>query len=834
MFLSFPGVLDQVDLRRQASSQQLVAQQRANLGQFFTPAPVARLMASMLERPTPSVSILDPGAGMGSLFAASVDALLNHPLRPHSIVITAYEIDSSLLPYLDETMRHCAEACQAAGVMFSGTVQPGDFIEQTVHQLTNPLFGEQPTPQYTAVIMNPPYRKIQTASRTRQLLRQVGIETSNLYTGFLALAALLLAPDGELIAITPRSFCNGPYFRPFRELLLRTVALRSFYLFESRQQAFRDDAVLQENVILSAIKTTKRPETVTIVTAQGPDDELPALRAIPYTSVVHPDDPEQFIYLIPDALGQQVAAQATMLPATLDDLGITVSTGRVVDFRAKDYLRAEPDTTTAPLIYPTHCAGGTITWPKPGGKKPNAIVVCPETQALFVPNETYVLVKRFSSKEERRRIVATVFTAGDVPGAVVGFENHLNYFHVGGRGLDPILARGLAAFLNSTLVDTHFRQFNGHTQVNATDLRTLRYPTRAQLIALGTRVGNTSYTQADLDTLLTEELHLMDSTSGSDPFRTQQRIQEALAVLRDLGVPRAQQNERSALTLLALLDLRPETPWSEARDPLCGITPMMQFFEQHYGKQYAPNTRETVRRQTVHQFLDAGFLVANPDRPDRPVNSPKAVYQIERSTLELLRTYGTPEWEQHLRAYLASVETLKRRYAQERTMQRIPVQLASGEVIRLSPGGQNVLVEHIIKEFAERFTPEGTVLYIGDTDEKFAYFAEADLAALGVTVDTHGKMPDVIIYYTAKQWLVLIEAVTSHGPINPKRRNELKALFAGATVGLVYVTAFLDRRTLKEYLHDISWETEVWVAEAPSHLIHFNGERFLGPYDAKR
>jgi len=322
----------------------------------------------------------------------------------------------------------------------------------------------------------------------------------------------------------------------------------------------------------------------------------------------------------------------------------------------------------------------------------------------------------------------------------------------------------------------------------------------------------------------------MGQASGLDPIRRKKRVEEALAVLRDLDFPRAQQNERSALTLLALLDLTPEMSWSAATAPLRGITPMMEFFALHYGKHYKPNTRETVRRQIVHQFLDAGIIIANPDDLERAINSPKAVYQIDQATLELLRTYGADQWEQHLRAYLASAATLQQKYSQAREMQRIPVTLHSGVSFKLSPGGQNVLVKQIIDEFAERFTPGGEVLYIGDTDEKFAFFAEDRLRALGVKIDSHGKMPDVIIYHTAKQWLVLIEAVTSHGPIDPKRRQELKQLFGAAQGGLVYVTTFPTRVAMREYLADIPWETEVWVAEAPSHLIHFNGERFLGPY----
>lgn len=261
-----------------------------------------------------------------------------------------------------------------------------------------------------------------------------------------------------------------------------------------------------------------------------------------------------------------------------------------------------------------------------------------------------------------------------------------------------------------------------------------------------------------------------------------------------------------------------------------GITPLMQFFAEHYDLRYAPNTRETVRRQTIHQFLAAGLIVSNPDQPDRPINSGKTVYQIGPQALELLRTYDSPEWAEHLAAYLQGVEMLRVQYARERFAVRIAVSIAPGKAITLSAGGQNVLVEQLLEEFAPRFTPAGQVIYVGDTDEKFAYFDADKLHALGVTVDVHCKMPDVIVYHQTKNWLVLIEAVTSHGPIDPKRRAELQRLFGASTAGLVFVTAFLTRRAMVQYLAAISWETEVWVAESPSHLIHFNGERFLGPY----
>jgi hypothetical protein len=321
---------------------------------------------------------------------------------------------------------------------------------------------------------------------------------------------------------------------------------------------------------------------------------------------------------------------------------------------------------------------------------------------------------------------------------------------------------------------------------------------------------------------------VIKNTNGE---KAERKIGEALALLNDLGLPRQQQNERSALTLLSLLGLKPDTAWEDASDPLMGITPMMDFFSEHYGKRYAPNTRETVRRQTVHQFLQAALIVANPDKPSKPTNSPKAVYQIEPSVLKLLRDFGKPGWKRYLQKYLRTLKTLKKLYARERDMRRLPVQLANGQEIRLSPGGQNVLVKKILDDFCPLFTPGGRIVYLGDTQAKWAYFDSSALTVLGLEIEEHGKMPDVAVHHTEKNWLVLIEAVTSHGPVNPKRRRELKELFSRSTAGLVFVTAFLDRRAMLKYLNDISWETEVWVADSPTHLIHFNGERFLGPYE---
>jgi adenine-specific DNA-methyltransferase len=283
--------------------------------------------------------------------------------------------------------------------------------------------------------------------------------------------------------------------------------------------------------------------------------------------------------------------------------------------------------------------------------------------------------------------------------------------------------------------------------------------------------------------------------------------------------------------MLALLGLKANDPWGKASAPLCGITEMMDYFRRHYGRKYAPNTRETVRRQTVHQFVQVGLVRANPDEPARPINSPNWRYQIAPDAIALIRTYGKDEWKDKLEIFLQkNAEALGRLSQKERRMTMIPVKLPDGRAFELTAGGQNILIKKIIEEFCPRFTPGGVVVSLGDAGEKLGLNGLAYLEGLGVHIDSHGKMPDVVIHILPKNWLVLIEAVTSHGPIDIKRHNELEELFKGSKPGLVFVTAFETRKVMSKFLSQISWETEVWTAESPSHLVHFNGQRFLGPY----
>lgn len=475
------------------------------LGQFLTPAPVAAFMAAQLEPFPKAVRLLDAGAGAGALTRALVARACAQAADVQAIEATLYELDPLILDSLSATLRDCQRQCAAAGISFTFTVEPTDFIRETSARLSDALFGAAP-PVFNVAIVNPPYRKIHADSDERHALRSLGIETSNLYTGFIALISRLLGPGGQLVAITPRSFCNGPYFRPFREDFLRRMELRRIHVFESRQAAFRADGVLQENIILHAVKGGNQPRTLVISSSSGEPGAATSERIVPFAEIVHPRDPERFIH-IPSAPSHAAAKELmSRLGSSLASLGVSVSTGRVVDFRVKDALRKEPGGGTAPLIYPCHFNGGAVHWPKRDARKPNAILDTPETRPCLVPSGVYLLTKRFTAKEERRRLVACLFDPDEIKAEWVGFENHLNYFHARGHGLERNLAVGLFAFLNSTVVDQYFRRFSGHTQVNATDLRTLAYPDRETLCAMGRELKSLDRSQEEIDKLVAQHL----------------------------------------------------------------------------------------------------------------------------------------------------------------------------------------------------------------------------------------------------------------------------------------------------------------------------------------
>jgi adenine-specific DNA-methyltransferase len=499
------SLLRALDGVRKEAAARLDPRRRAQMGQFLTPSPIATFMAEMVRCRKSNISILDPGAGAGSLCTALVLTLCQRLTRPASIAVTAYEIDPLLVDYLRQALDECKAVCDGFGISFQARLVDRDFLEAGANGLAGDLFEMGERERFDCVILNPPYRKIRTESRERSLLRSIGLETTNLYAGFVAIAARLLAPGGEIVAITPRSFCNGPYFEPFRRYFLQDMRFRRVHIFDARDKAFGDDKVLQENVIFHAVKTSEANPAVVVSANAAPGADL-RRRMIKHGELIYPGDQHAVIHIVPEEDGKFRRDQISSLGETLTTLGLTVSTGRVVDFRARDLLRAQPGKNTVPLIYPCHFSDGFVKWPNGCTRKPNALALGPGADGLVVPGGHYVLTKRFSSKEESRRIVAAVYDPVRVTAQEVAFENHLNYFHDRGSGLPVTLTKGLAAYLNSSLVDIYFRQFSGHTQVNASDLRSLPYPTHSALVALGRRIGMAFPEQEELDRLIDEVL----------------------------------------------------------------------------------------------------------------------------------------------------------------------------------------------------------------------------------------------------------------------------------------------------------------------------------------
>lgn len=308
------------------------------------------------------------------------------------------------------------------------------------------------------------------------------------------------------------------------------------------------------------------------------------------------------------------------------------------------------------------------------------------------------------------------------------------------------------------------------------------------------------------------------------------KVEEAQEILRALGLPPAQYNEMAALTFLAICNIKENDKWAKVTRHSLGVTKgIMTFVNENYGKSYAPNTRETFRRHVLHQFVQARVVDYNPDNPKLPVNSPRAHYALTLEVMEVVKAYKTRKWKTTLKNFLGTVGKLSEIYLKDRALIQIPVKLQNGEVLKLSAGKHNELQAAIIEKFAPRFANGGVLLYLGDTAKKYLFVDEKGLKDLGIPLDQHSKLPDVLIYDIKRNWLFLIEAVTSHGPVSPKRLVELEELVKNCEVGKIYVTAFPDMSEFKKHSNNIAWETEVWLMDIPDHMIHFNGDRFMGP-----
>ncbi len=724
-------------------------------------------------------------------------------------------------------------------------VYESDFVLAATNIFYPTLFShsENRHNEFDLIISNPPYFKLKSDDeRVRAIQGKIEGHT-NIYTLFMAFGAKMLSSTGAAVFIVPRSFCSGTYFSKFRREFLSQVTPVAAHLFKSRGEVFSRDNVLQENVVLKFEKTgnpsaTYKTNTIAISTSQNGDAMTESVsRDVSYKHFLADTGKNLFFRLPTGLLDEQIIETIDRWEDTLSSLNLKVSTGKVVPFRSKKILKSTPEgeKSFVPLLWMQHIRPYQVKWQLHSFKKEQFLLT--EDKSLLVEKQNYVLVRRFSAKEDNRRIVAAPFLASTFDYDYVGFENHLNVIYKTDKDLRDSEAIGLSALLNSALLDRYFRILNGNTQVNATELRLLPLPPVNIVRLIGRKVSSLASLNAEvIDKVIFEvlrETYFIDKDFPliKETRITMGKIEQAQKILEKLGLPPAQQNEISALTLLALTNLNENTAWSKADALTLRIHDILSVIKEKYGREYAENTRETIRRQVLHQFIQAGIVIRNPEDPSLPTNSPRTHYGISSLALDAIRAYGDSTWDEKCNNFLSEKGALLETYRNEREQHKVPLYISENKVVRLSPGKHNELQAAVIEEFGPRFAPGAKLLYIGDTARKTLVLEDEDFLSIGVVIEDHGKLPDVVLFDKNKNWLFLIEAVTSHGPVSPKRQVELNKMFKDCSAEIVFVTTFLDFSTFKRFSNEIAWETEVWIVEMPSHMIHFNGDKFLGPHE---
>ncbi|MEX0701983.1 MAG: Eco57I restriction-modification methylase domain-containing protein [Planctomycetales bacterium] len=660
-----PGTLDPVGGERptvfadrigRAYSIATSAAHKKCFGQYLTPVPVADFMASLLDCDRDEIRILDPGAGSGVLACAAAEAIARRDRPPRRLLIDAYESDRELLPILEGSMRYLRARLRRLDIALKYRTIGEDFVLEHAAELrrNDSLFRNgNGHGEYDVVIGNPPYFKLAKSDPRSNAADDVVHGQPNIYALFMAISAAVLAPAGELVFITPRSFASGPYFRRFRERFFTRLKLEALHLFDSRRDAFSRDGVLQENMILKgrAREHGARvdPESsVRISISRGAGDiHGNPCRTLPLSDLLDMHSKDKMLRVPSSEDDDRVISLVDSWAGSLSAYGMQISTGPVVPFRAVELLAMEGNIGRhhAPLLWLQNVHAMRVEWPTSARRKPQHIsTTSRESLPLLVRDRNYVLLRRFSAKEERRRLTAAPLLEGQLGSEWVGIENHLNYIHRPGGSLTKEEAIGLAIIYNSEFMDSYFRILNGSTQVSATEIRRIPLPPHELIVDIGRERTADAWT-----TPRSRTWHGWLCPTGLLPAEGLSRVRkvkEAQAILAGLGLPPAQCNEISAFTLLALCGLKRRDPWAKAfRSSLTITKGIMAFIHREYGKSYAPNTRETFRRQVLHQFVQAciadyksrqsGIIHEQPQGSLRHLRSlPRGDSELRRSRLE--------------------------------------------------------------------------------------------------------------------------------------------------------------------------------------------------------
>ena len=817
-------------------------------GQFLTPYAVACFMAHQLGPIRDGGRLLEPSIGAGTLACAVIERLI-HEGNPIEFWIDGFEIDPELCKATRSALTTASEIASKYGIIIHWKVYEADFILECApspQPSLFPNFGPAESP-YDYIIANPPYFKLNSQDPRAKIAAGKVKGHTNIYTLFMAFATKLLVPNGQACFIVPRSFCSGLYFSDFRRNFLQETKPIAFHVFDTRDDIFKDDEVLQENVILTFKKrhhtlyNLDEQEIIHISSSTSASELSENLITRPINMHHFLSKKEgAFLFRLPTGtLDEKILEEMDQWEGSLDRFGLQVSTGPVVAFRAKNWL-TETETvsngTAVPLLWMQHIQAQKIEWPIAKLSKPQGIQRSSQSDALLTPKSNYVILRRFSAKEDRRRLIAAPFLAEEYSYDYIGLENHLNYIYRRLGQLTIAEAIGLSALLNSALIDRYFRITNGNTQVNAAELRNMPLPPLEIIQRIGEYIHNEKAYEAEAaEHIIFATLQESGLLSENIPILQETRIrmgkiEQAQLILKELGLPTAQQNEMAALTLLVLAQLSEDTPWENAQSKNVRVHDILIEIKQRYGREYAENTRETIRRQVLHQFEQAGLATRNPDDLSLATNSPRTHYSLSNAALLAIRSYNTSSWQQSVKRFIEEKGALIEIYNKAREQTKVPLQIADGSKYLLSPSKHNELEAQIIHEFGPRFAPGSQLYYLGDAANKVLILDKVGFEKMHIPTSSHGKLPDIVLYDEQREWVFLIEAVTSHGPVSPKRQIELEEIFKDCPASRVYVTAFPDIKTFKRFAGDIAWETEIWIAENPDHMIHFNGEKFIGPH----
>lgn len=785
---------------------------RKEMGQFFTSSETAIFMANMFDINKEKISILDPGAGTGILAAALCERLLKENCVKE-VYLDLYENNNDVIETLEKSLFLLEEKFKKAKKTFNFNIKKENFIT------FNKTNWENKTNFYDLIISNPPYKKISKNQEESLIMDEIVYGQPNMYALFLAMSANLLNQNGELVFIIPRSFTSGAYFKKFRQWLLMNLSLNKIHIFISRDQIFKNENVLQETIILKAVKNNDK-SFITVSETFNNDYENIKEFEIPYNLVVQNND-DCYILIPTDENEIRILNDFNNLNNNLITLGFKLKTGPVVHFRALESLEEnEKIGDTYPLLWPYNIEENRISFPFFVQNKPQYING--NLSNLLLENKNYLVIKRFTTKEENRRIQVAMHLKVNMLYSHIGIENHLNYITKIDSQIENEEFYGLFAFFNTSYVDKYYRILNGSTQVNASEVNKIPLPTLDKIKELGRliikeKIYKVEYCDSIVERYIFNKGELKIT-----------KLEDSINILKEIGMPKQQYNERSAYVLLSLAGIRDEDDWTAVTNNKMRIVDIMNFMAENYNKIYKPNTRETIRKDTIHQFRDAAIIESNSDDIKKATNSPSYYYSLTTEMVDLLRTYGTNRWDKKLENFKKTHGTLIDKYSSKRELARIPVRI-NGEDLTFSPGDHNQLQKHIIEDFASIFAQGAEVLYVGDTDDKYMIKNSEKLFQLGINLTKHDKLPDVVLYLKDKNWLYFIESVTSVGPISQKRMNEINTMTEECNCGKIFVTAFLDRDTFRKFMPELAWETEVWIAQEPEHMIHLNGDRFLGP-----